>query len=55
MSNEWTPPGTGRQNSEYLVPAIISAVCCFPLGVVSSIFAAQGEQQSFCRRTFREH
>jgi hypothetical protein len=25
----------------YLVPAIISAVCCFPLGIISIVFAAQ--------------
>jgi len=25
----------------YLIPAILSAVCCFPLGIISIIFAAQ--------------
>ena len=44
MSQEWTPPpptGTTTSVPNYLVPAIISAVCCFPLGIISIIFAAQ--------------
>ena len=41
MSNEWTPPGTAEKIPNYLVPAIISAVCCFPLGIISIVFAAQ--------------
>ncbi|HET8782569.1 MAG TPA: CD225/dispanin family protein [Pyrinomonadaceae bacterium] len=44
MSQEWTPPppaGTTTNVPNYLVPAIISAVCCFPLGIISIIFAAQ--------------
>jgi Interferon-induced transmembrane protein len=44
MSQEWTPPpGTGTPASvpNYLVPAIISIFCCFPLGIVAVIFAAQ--------------
>ena len=41
MSNEWTPPGTTEKIPNYLVPAIISAVCCFPLGIISIVFAAQ--------------
>ena len=44
MSQEWTPPpgsGTAEKVPNYLVPAIISAVCCFPLGIISIIFAAQ--------------
>ena len=44
MSQEWTPPpasGTHDQVPNYLIPAIISALCCLPLGVVSIIFAAQ--------------
>jgi hypothetical protein len=44
MSQEWTPPppaGTPANVPNYLVPAIISAVCCFPLGIISIVFAAQ--------------
>jgi len=44
MSQEWTPPppaGTTTNVPNYLVPAIISAVCCFPLGIISIVFAAQ--------------
>ena len=44
MSQEWTPPpvsGTPDNVPNYLIPAIISALCCLPLGVVSIIFAAQ--------------
>ena len=44
MSQEWTPPpasGPSENVPNYLVPAIISAVCCFPLGIISIIFAAQ--------------
>ena len=44
MSEEWTPPpssGTHDKVPNYLIPAIISAICCLPLGVVSIIFAAQ--------------
>ncbi|HEX5832763.1 MAG TPA: CD225/dispanin family protein [Pyrinomonadaceae bacterium] len=44
MSQDWTPPpvsGTTEKVPNYLVPAIISAVCCFPLGIIGVIFAAQ--------------
>jgi len=44
MAQEWTPPaspGSPDKVSNYLVPAILSAVCCFPLGIISIIFAAQ--------------
>ena len=44
MSQEWTPPpATGPTDKvpNYLIPAIISVLCCLPLGVVSIIFAAQ--------------
>ena len=44
MSQEWTPPpaaGAPDKVPNYLVPAILSAVCCFPLGIISIIFAAQ--------------
>lgn len=44
MSQQWTPPpagGTPANVPNYLVPAIISAFCCFPLGIVGIIFAAQ--------------
>jgi hypothetical protein len=44
MSQEWTPPpaaGAPDKVPNYLIPAIISAVCCFPLGIISIVFAAQ--------------
>lgn len=44
MSQDWTPPpaeGTHDKVPNYLVPAIISAICCFPLGIIGVIFAAQ--------------
>jgi len=44
MSQEWTPPpptATTTSVPNYLVPAIISAVCWFPLGIISIVFAAQ--------------
>lgn len=44
MSQEWTPPpasGPSDGVPNYMVPAIISTVCCFPLGIISIIFAAQ--------------
>ena len=44
MSQDWTPPppaGTPANVPNYLVPAIISAICCFPLGIISIVFAAQ--------------
>jgi hypothetical protein len=44
MSEEWTPPPVSDTHDKvpnYLIPAIISALCCFPLGIISIIFAAQ--------------
>lgn len=45
MSQEWTPPPSSGGGSatvpNYLVPAIISIFCCWPLGIVAVIFAAQ--------------
>ena len=44
MSQQWTPlPSSSTPTTvpNYLVPAILSAVCCFPLGIISIIFAAQ--------------
>ncbi|HEU4478505.1 MAG TPA: CD225/dispanin family protein [Pyrinomonadaceae bacterium] len=45
MSQPWNPPPAqagGQANvPNYLVPAIISLFCCFPLGIVGVIFAAQ--------------
>lgn len=44
MSQQWTPPaasGTPTNVPNYLVPAILSAVCCFPLGIIGVVFAAQ--------------
>ena len=44
MAQEWTPPpgsGTPDKVPNYLIPAIISALCCLPLGIVSIVFAAQ--------------
>ena len=44
MSQEWTPPpaaSAAEKVPNYLVPAILSALCCFPLGIISIVFAAQ--------------
>ena len=44
MSQDWTPPpASGMPNNipNYMVLAIISAICCFPLGIIGVIFAAQ--------------
>jgi hypothetical protein len=44
MAQEWTPPpATGPTDKvpNYLIPAILSALCCFPLGIISIVFAAQ--------------
>src|ERR1041384_290179 len=44
MAQEFTPPppsDTHDKVPNYLIPAIISALCCFPLGIISIIFAAQ--------------
>ena len=45
MSQQWnTPPsatgGTGTVPN-YLIPAILSLFCCWPLAIVAIIFAAQ--------------
>src|SRR5882757_9641886 len=44
MSQQWTPPpATGGPTTvpNYLIPAILSIFCCWPLGIVAIIFAAQ--------------
>lgn len=45
MSQQWTPPpppGTAPATvPNYLIPAIISLFCCWPLAIVAIIFAAQ--------------
>jgi hypothetical protein len=44
MSQDWTPPpaaGATDKVPNYLVLSIIATICCFPLGVVGLIFAAQ--------------
>src|SRR5204862_4463585 len=45
MSQNWTPPpasGGGTANvPNYLVPAIISIFCCWPLAIAAIIFATQ--------------
>jgi hypothetical protein len=45
MSQPWTPPPppTGGTTSvpNYLIPAILSLFCCWPLSIVAIIFAAQ--------------
>ena len=45
MSQNWTPPpaaggGTGTVPN-YMVPAIISIFCCWPLAIPAIIFATQ--------------
>ena len=52
MSQQWNPPppptGAPANVPNYLVPAIISLFCCWPLAIVAIIFAAQvnGKVQS---------
>jgi hypothetical protein len=44
MSQQWSPPpspGVQANIPNYLVPAIISVFCCWPLAIVAIIFAAQ--------------
>lgn len=45
MSQQWTPPPPPSAATatvpNYLVPAIISLFCCWPLAIVAIIFAAQ--------------
>ena len=45
MSQNWTPPPTPSGGSgtvpNYMVPAIISIFCCWPLAIPAIIFAAQ--------------
>ena len=45
MSQQWTPPpppGTAPATvPNYLIPAILSVFCCWPLAIVAIIFAAQ--------------
>jgi hypothetical protein len=44
MSQQWNPPPPGGGTTtvpNYLVPAILSIFCCWPLGIVAIIFAAQ--------------
>ena len=44
MSQPWTPPSSPEGSTtvpNFLVPAIISIFCCWPLGIVAVIFAAQ--------------
>lgn len=43
MSQNWTPPPAGGSATvpNYLVPAIISVFCCWPLAIGAIIFATQ--------------
>jgi hypothetical protein len=44
MSQNWTPPSpTGEPGTvpNYMVPAIISIFCCWPLAIAAIIFASQ--------------
>lgn len=44
MAQEWNPPppaGAPTNVPNYLVPAILSLLCCWPLAIVAIIFAAQ--------------
>jgi hypothetical protein len=44
MSQNWTPPppaGGSTTVPNYLVPAIISIFCCWPLAIPAIIFATQ--------------
>src|ERR1044072_9931089 len=43
MSQQWNPPSPGGSEPvpNYLIPAILSLFCCWPLEIVAIIFAAQ--------------
>ena len=44
MSQNWTPPPAGGSSAtvpNYMVPAIISIFCCWPLAIAAIIFAVQ--------------
>jgi hypothetical protein len=44
MAQEWNPPppaGAPATVPNYLIPAILSLLCCWPLAIVAIIFAAQ--------------
>ena len=45
MSQQWTPPpppgAAPATVPNYLIPAILSLLCCWPLAIVAIIFAAQ--------------
>lgn len=45
MSQNWTPPppagGSTAAPPNYMVPAIISIFCCWPLAIPAIIFATQ--------------
>jgi hypothetical protein len=45
MSQQWTPPpsptAVPANIPNYLIPAILSLFCCWPLAIVAIIFAAQ--------------
>lgn len=45
MSDQWTPPpsptAVPTTIPNYLIPAILSLFCCWPLSIVAIIFAAQ--------------
>ena len=44
MSEQWTPPASSSTPTtvpNYLIPAIVSVFCCWPLAIVAIIFAAQ--------------
>jgi hypothetical protein len=49
MSQNWTPPpppaGGGATVPNYMVPAIISIFCCWPLAIPAIIFAAKVNNQ----------
>jgi|SRR6185295_19853906 len=44
MSQNWTPPPAGGGSApvpNYLVPAIISIFCCWPLAIPAIVFATR--------------
>ena len=47
MSQNWTPPPAGGSATvpNYLVPAIISIFCCWPLAIPAIIFATRVNKQ----------
>ena len=41
MAQQWSTPSASSDIPNYLIPSIISVICCAPLAVVAIVFATQ--------------